>query len=106
MHLWSVNQGAAAVSDALFVGQMLMDRKVFRHVVDKNKPFLNEFLFYRFIDDNDKAKDTAPRTLSAETQQFANDVKKWEAIVTLFRSNVRFIPSKAFFFWFIAVFAF
>lgn len=41
-------EGIASDNDAVAIGQMLIDKGVFSHVVDRFKPFENEFLFFRF----------------------------------------------------------
>jgi hypothetical protein len=82
------------VSDAIFVGQTLLDRGVFRHVVEKKKPFLNELLYYRFIEDDEQSIRRKKKSgADPLVQSFVDDAAKWERLVTLFRQKVRLSTS-------------
>lgn len=51
---WMISTGnASSVEEAVGMGQRLVDASVIRHVKDEH-PFLNKFLFYRFIMDDQR----------------------------------------------------
>lgn len=79
-----------------------MDKNVIRHVVDKKKPFLNEYLFYRFVEEDEPPRSNRKSVpIDDAARSFAEDPQKWDKLVTLFRKRVRsyrFSARKATFF--------
>jgi hypothetical protein len=51
---WIVKQSKVSRSDALLIGQKMIDKKIFHHLVDEHG-FKDEPLFYRFYEDEGKS---------------------------------------------------
>ena len=51
---WLVNRTKLSRPDAIKIGQKMVDKGLFAHVSD-NHPFKDEYLFYRFTDDQGKS---------------------------------------------------
>jgi len=59
---WMVENLNVSRATAIELGQKMINMNFFVHVVEKDKPFLDEFLFYRFVPPNAEGPTITPDT--------------------------------------------